>query len=64
MMLLFGVLAAAALALTMALMLDGILSRAPLEKVADFPFKGAPATNGVTLACACGLVLLVARIVF
>jgi hypothetical protein len=63
-MLILVVLGAAAFALIMALSLDGILPRAPLEKLVDFPFKGAPATNGVTLAFAVELALLAAWVAF
>jgi hypothetical protein len=49
----------AAMAICFALSLDGVISRRPLERLADFPFKGCPATNGVTLAFGiCGVALL------
>jgi hypothetical protein len=34
------------------LAVDGVLPRVPLEKAANFPFKGLPATNGAVLGFA------------
>ena len=64
MMFILGLLATAAVVLIMALMLDGILPRAPLERLVNFPLKGAPATNGVIFAAACGFALFAVRVAF
>lgn len=50
-----------AMGLTYALSMDGVISRAPLEKLANFPFKGLPATNGMTLALGILVITLVAH---
>ena len=49
MMLMLGVFGLAAFSFVIALSMDGAISRAPLQRLADFPFKGLPATNGATL---------------
>ena len=43
----FAILAVVLTVVILALMLDGVISRAPLERLANFPFRGLPATNGV-----------------
>jgi hypothetical protein len=46
------VLSFAVLILAVALALDGKLPRAPLERLANWPFQGPPATNGALLVFA------------
>ena len=39
-----------AIVLTLTLSTDGVLPRAPLARLADYPFKGLPSTNGMVFA--------------
>jgi hypothetical protein len=41
-----------AIVLAIALSMDGVIPRWPLEKLTNFPFKGCPATNGTALGFA------------
>jgi len=60
-MLLLGILGLAAFGFLIALSMDGAISRSPLETLANFPFKGLPATNGVTFVFVVGTIAMLSH---